>query len=248
MKKIAKYMEIFNYFKDKIENGELVVNTLLPSEDEIIEQFSVSHMTISRSMNELAAHGYIKRIKGKGTYVDDGYKTKIEKDIVEFESITEMISNAGLTPSCELIKYLIIKGKDIPDVARKLEIDENDFVHFFVRARYGNDSLICLSYTYISQEILPTINIKKLEGSFNEYVDELKIERSYGYMELGAALPDKEQSKIIGSSHVPLLKQTIMWYAGVQPFELTTHYFIANKFSIRQERVATSNKLFCHER
>ena len=63
----------------------------------------------------------------------------------------------------------------------------------FIRARFGDDSLVCLSYSYISQNILPTIDIKKLEGSFNRYLDEIGINRSYGYTELGVALPDENK-------------------------------------------------------
>ena len=43
------------------------------------------------------------------------------------ESITDMIRNAGLEPSAELIKYGIIKGKEAPDIAALLHVAEDDF-------------------------------------------------------------------------------------------------------------------------
>ena len=81
------------------------------------------------------------------------------------------------------------------------------------------------------------MDIKRLEGSLNQYIEELGIERSYGYMELGACLPSAEQAKLIGSNHVPLLRQTILWNVNDEPFELTTHYFVGDKFTITQDKI-----------
>lgn len=237
MPKLPKYVEIVNYFKEKIESGEIANDEPFPPESEICAKFSTSHMTVSRAMNELAVHGFIKRIKGKGTFADDKFKAKIKKSSVRTESITDMIRNAGLEPSAELIKYGIIKGKEAPDIAALLHVAEEDFLHFFIRTRFGNGSLICISYSYISQNILPTMDIKRLEGSLNQYIEELGIERSYGYMELGACLPSAEQAKLIGSNHVPLLRQTILWNVNDEPFELTTHYFVGDKFTIMQDKI-----------
>ncbi|MCH1939698.1 GntR family transcriptional regulator [Holdemania massiliensis] len=237
MPKLPKYVEIENYFKTKIESGELQADQPLPPESEICAKFSTSHMTVSRAMNELAVHGYIKRIKGKGTFADHRFQTKIKKNSVRTESITDMIRNAGLKPSAELIKYGIIKGKEAPEIASVLHVAEDDFLHYFIRTRYGSGSLICISYSYISQNILPTMDIKRLEGSLNQYIEELGIERSYGYMELGACLPSPEQAKLIGSNHVPLLRQTIMWNVNDEPFELTMHYFVGDKFTITQDKI-----------
>ncbi len=114
MPKLPKYVEIVNYFKEKIESGEIANDEPFPPESEICAKFSTSHMTVSRAMNELAVHGFIKRIKGKGTFADDKFKAKIKKSSVRTESITDMIRNAGLEPSAELIKYGIIKGKEAP--------------------------------------------------------------------------------------------------------------------------------------
>ncbi len=95
------------------------------------------------------------------------------------------------------------------------------------------------------------MDIKRLEGSLNQYIEELGIERSYGYMELGACLPSAEQAKLIGSNHVPLLRQTILWNVNDEPFELTTHYFVGDKFTITQDKItarSTQTTLSDHAR
>ena len=47
MPKLPKYVEIENYFKAKIESGELQADQPLPPESEICAKFSTSHMTVS---------------------------------------------------------------------------------------------------------------------------------------------------------------------------------------------------------
>lgn len=235
MNKLPKYIEIIEYFKKEIEIGRLKDHELLPSEDEICKQFHVSHMTFTKAMNELASKGYIHRTPGKGTVVSSAYKTSIKKSLLKSNSITAQIVDAGMKPHAELYRYGVVKGRDVSEVAAKLKLKADDYVHFFIRIRYAEDNIVCISYTYVSQAIMPFIDIKRLEGSFNAYVEELGIHRSYGNTEFCAALPTSEQAKIIGSSHVPLLKQTILWNVNNTPFELTYHYFVGEQYTITQD-------------
>ena len=73
MAKNPKYIEIANYFIEKIRNQEFKVNDPLESEEKLCSQFNVSHMTMAKAMNELSINGYIKRIPGKGTFISDNY-------------------------------------------------------------------------------------------------------------------------------------------------------------------------------
>lgn len=140
-----------------------------------------------------------------------------------------------MKPHAELYQYGVKKGKEVPEVANKLKIKEEEYVHYFIRIRYADNHIVCISYTYVSQAIMPSIDITRLEGSFDAYVEESGIHRSYGYTEFCAALPTAEQAKIIGSSHVPLLKQTILWNVNNTPFELTYHYFVGSQYTITHD-------------
>ena len=46
MPKLPKYVEIVNYFKEKIESGEIANDEPFPPESEICARFSTSHMTV----------------------------------------------------------------------------------------------------------------------------------------------------------------------------------------------------------
>ena len=133
MQKLPKYVEIEEYYKDKIENGIIPAGALFPPENEISLQFSASHMTITKAMNELSSKGYVKRIPGKGTFASDDYKAVIKKPLFKSNSISAQILASGMTPKTELYKYSIIKGKEIPNVAKKMNI-EPDKIDTFLSA------------------------------------------------------------------------------------------------------------------
>ena len=82
---------------------------------------------------------------------------------------------------------------------------------------------------------MPSIDISRLEGSFNKYVEEQGLVRSDGVTEFSAVMPNKENAKILGTDHIPLLKQTVKWNVDDKPFELTEHYFVGSSYSITSD-------------
>jgi len=94
MEKIVKYIEIFEFYKEKIINGEIKEDEKLPTEQEIGNIFSVSRHTVRQSIIELEKQGYIYREKSKGAYakrIDKSQKSKNKVVIVITTYITEYI-------------------------------------------------------------------------------------------------------------------------------------------------------------
>lgn len=231
MYKTPKYLKIEQYFVDKIESGILVNGYQLPSENELCNFFACSRMTVNKAMTSLSNNGYIKRIPGNGSFVDNAYLNS-RGDILQQHSLSDEIRSFGLQPGSELLEYRIIKGKESPDIAQELEVGPDDFIHHFVRLRTGNEKPLVLSYSYIVYDLLPNFDIKCLETSFNAYLDSLGIKRSNGYTEFSAVMPDKQQADIIGSANHAILKQKIFWHFASLPFEITTHYYLVDSMSV----------------
>lgn len=227
----AKYVEIEDYFIHNIENGNYELNRLLPSEAELCDQFSTSRMTVNKAMTNLSNRGYIRRIPGNGSFVDDAYNNP-KSDLIQKHSLSDEIRAFGMEPGSQLLDYQIIKGKDNRQIAKELNVEDDEFIHYFVRLRTGDGKPVVLSYTYINYSLLPNLDIRCLEGSFNAYISEQGIIRSSGYTEFSAVLPDEKQAEIIGSSNKALLRQKIFWRYANKPFEITTHYYLDDRMSI----------------
>lgn len=63
------YQMIYDHLLEEIRDGKYAIGSRLPTEKELCEQYSVSRITAKRAMDMLAADGFVKRTKGKGTFV-----------------------------------------------------------------------------------------------------------------------------------------------------------------------------------
>jgi len=63
------YMQIQNYFKRRINSGQLQAGDQIPTERELMAAFSVSRITVANALAQLAKEGWIYRVPGKGSFV-----------------------------------------------------------------------------------------------------------------------------------------------------------------------------------
>ena len=75
------YKKIENDVKAKIQDGTYKGGDLLPSENELKDQYNVSRMTVRQALTNLVNDGYLYRHKGKGTFVSHN---KLEKAFMQF--------------------------------------------------------------------------------------------------------------------------------------------------------------------
>jgi len=202
----------------------------------ICKTFNASRMTVNKAMTFLNQNGYIYRVSGYGTFVTDEYLNRINARSKQPSGIKDMIEKGGMVPGTELLEYGIIKGKKDPEVAKKLGLGEEEYMHFFKRLRTGDGEPIVLSYSYIVFDLMPDFDVKCLEDSFNEYMTKVKnIRRTYGSSMTTAVLPDEEQKTLFKNRDIALLRQELFWYVNDKPFEVTYHYFAGDKFAITEE-------------
>ena len=64
----ARYAKVKEFVKDQLARGRWAPGALMPSEAELVAQFGVSRMTVTRALRELQAEGLVERIQGVGTF------------------------------------------------------------------------------------------------------------------------------------------------------------------------------------
>ncbi|WP_336790253.1 GntR family transcriptional regulator [Paenibacillus sp. MMO-177] len=69
MKKTALYKQIQIEIRKRIASGQLRPLDRIPSEQELMDEFKVSKITVKNALTELADEGLVTRIQGKGTFV-----------------------------------------------------------------------------------------------------------------------------------------------------------------------------------
>ena len=229
MSSSSKYIQIENYFIDKIRHGELKDGDRLETEKELCKKFGVSRMTINKALSNLSLKGYVNRISGNGTYVSNHAIVKNIKD--KGISFSEEILKSGEKPGSKLIEYRVFRAGENPDIQKLLKLSDNDMIHYFVRLKTGDNRPIAIIYTYVSATVLPAIDVNVLTESFDDFVSKNGIAREKYYSEITACLPTDDQKKILGISNVALLKQTVLWYVKNDiPFEMTELYQIGDRY------------------
>src|SRR5207253_2282152 len=66
---IPKYSQVYSALRRDIESGRWREETKLPSEVDLVRQFGVSRITVTRAVRELQAAGLVQRVAGSGTFV-----------------------------------------------------------------------------------------------------------------------------------------------------------------------------------
>ena len=112
----------------KIESGEWKQGDLIPSETNFQKAFSISRATVRRAMELLENEGYIRKDRGRGTFVN---LNKINDFLPYLKSYTEDMKGRNAKKKVLTAKYII------PDreIQTKLHILPSEKV-LFLRRQY----------------------------------------------------------------------------------------------------------------
>lgn len=80
MKKKSMYETIYEKLKEQILEGKYPLEKPLPTQIELAKIFNTSEITSRRALVELANHGIIHRIRGKGSFINPSVIQKIENE------------------------------------------------------------------------------------------------------------------------------------------------------------------------
>jgi GntR family histidine utilization transcriptional repressor len=64
----APYARVKEHLKQGLATGRWPPGALMPSDSELVQQFGVSRMTVTRALRELQTEGLVTRVQGLGTY------------------------------------------------------------------------------------------------------------------------------------------------------------------------------------
>ncbi len=65
---LAPFARVKQHLKQELARGRFRPGALMPSEAELVAQFGVSRMTVSRALRELQGEGLVERVQGVGTF------------------------------------------------------------------------------------------------------------------------------------------------------------------------------------
>lgn len=191
---LAYYIQIYNILKKRIEDRIYLPNKLLPSENELAEEFKVTRITVRNALKRLKQEDRIYTEKGKGSFVKPSV---IEQSLFKFYSFGRNYNKQESQTETTVIDAMICDGDD--DMQDKLKLTGNRKVIKITRLRKMEQSPAILEFSYIPFQLAPNILefdvanssiYDLLEDNFN-----LKIARAKEY--LSPALTDVYESVLL---------------------------------------------------
>jgi GntR family histidine utilization transcriptional repressor len=100
-----RYAQIKETIRRRISSGAWPEGFQIPSEHKLLEEFSVSRMTVHRALRDLTDEGLLTRVQGLGTFVAERPPST---DVVELRSIADEIAERGNVHSCRVEQLLAV--------------------------------------------------------------------------------------------------------------------------------------------
>lgn len=143
---IPMFYQLKTILLSTIESGQYGVGDMIPTELELSKTYGISRTTVRQAVLELVQQGYLKRVKGKGTFVS---KPKLNHGsfIQKIESFHDEIRSMGMVPSTEVLELSTIHATE--DIATALQIEIGNEVVFLHRKRMADGEPIVSIKTYL---------------------------------------------------------------------------------------------------
>ena len=152
---MKKYRLIIDSLESKIAANLLRAGDKLPTEQEMMETYGVSRITVRAALNELAARGGITRIAGRGTfYTGESTTTQKKKTVIALiilHSVNELIRIAegvnSVTESSDVTLALHITNGNTErerEICQKVIDDGADGIIIFPNNERSNKDFFLL--------------------------------------------------------------------------------------------------------
>lgn len=120
---LPAYEQIKRYVLEQIEQGAWRPGDVVPSETEMVKEFGVARMTVSRALRELMTEGVLNRVRGSGTYVAP---RQYESTALQIRNIADEIAARGHRHTA---RVLALETSDDPSALAALELETGPVFH-----------------------------------------------------------------------------------------------------------------------
>ncbi|WP_087725210.1 histidine utilization repressor [Pandoraea sp. PE-S2T-3] len=146
----ALYQQVRNYIEGKIAAKEWVPGDRVPSEQELVELFGISRMTVNRALRELAKEGRVERVAGVGTFVAE---PRPQSTLLHIANIAEEIRRRGHRYQCHVISVESVPAT--PEIAGAMGLPTGQLIAHSICVHLENEVPVQLEDRYVNQFMAP---------------------------------------------------------------------------------------------
>jgi GntR family trehalose operon transcriptional repressor len=178
---LNKFHDIFLELEKGILEGVYQPGSLLPSENQLVEQYSVSRETIRKALNLLINAGYIQKKQGKGSIVLNVRKFDLPiSGVISYKELQRAQKMQSITRVVELAEDQVSES-----LAQLTGWTKNAPIWRLVRQREIDGEVVIVDIDYLLKEIIEELPKERAEDSIYDYFEnDLGLAISYAQKEI----------------------------------------------------------------
>lgn len=141
--------EILLEYAKQADEGER-----FPTDEQLCARYGISRPTARQAIREVELSGYVRRMKGKGTFVRRQAKLK-EELTARVESFGERMRRLGCTTRAELLELKETSREERGRAA--LELPTGSPLYLVRRIIYADETPMALALSYFPVDLLPAL-------------------------------------------------------------------------------------------
>lgn len=229
---VLKYEEIANVLRERIKSQIYPPDSFLPNQVQLVEEFSVSRMTIKKAINILTMEGLVYAQRGSGTKVlNHPFVNRDTSILSNYQGLSTEMMREHRSLESQVIEFKV----DFPDknIQERLMIDAEQPIYKIIRLRILDGEPFILEYTYMPVNLVPGLKKIHAANSIYSYVkDELGIKFAGAYRTIMADISSEfDQQYLQCKKTDPVLEiQQIIYLNNGQPLEFSCS---RNRYDVR---------------
>ena len=151
----CEYLRVKTQLLNDISKQVYKAGNRLPAEREMCSIFGVSRITVRQALTELELDGWVKRIQGKGTFVQSPQQSKMrkfEQVLSSNYSFSEELLKNGITPSSRVLSLMHIPAQQ--PLVSIMNVEEGHMIDVVLRIRLADDVPYAYETSYVLSEYL----------------------------------------------------------------------------------------------
>ncbi|WP_302279693.1 GntR family transcriptional regulator [Brachyspira pilosicoli] len=192
--RVQLYYQLYDILLNKIKSGDYKPNDLFPTENELIEKYKVSRITVRKAMDMLSQEGLISKKRGIGTFVK---AQKIENNLASIIDFNDNMKNKGYSHFTKVITNKIVECNN--NISEALSIPNNTKLINIERLRLMQNEPICLESANLIYDRCPEVLNRDFNNeSLRTFIkDNYKIIWKHAKQKITAINADKRISNIL---------------------------------------------------
>jgi GntR family transcriptional regulator len=222
------HKQIENAFRQKIDDLELKVGELIPSEKELEKILGVSRSPVRQAIGRLVHDGYLVRKSGKGTFVSQAHIMR--RQLPRLNSFTEEMQAQGMGTSARVLNVEFIEKNSLNKwIFKRLQ---DDRILEVSRLRLVNGKPVCILQSYFPARI-GVRDDDDYTGSLYELLErKFKIKIGSGEEKISALMANPHQAKLLEIPNVSAILsiQRTTLSTNHEPIEIVNGFYRADRF------------------